>query len=300
MGEIRLFHVIYDGVHELSETSFQKEKELQRLFEGRLRVLTGIDFLHTEYPAGHHGRIDTLGIDAQGCPVVIEYKRSQNETIINQGLHYLEWLKDHRADVRLLVRDKYGHEREKQIDLKGAWLLCVARKFTDWDVSTAKSDSRRVELVSCRRYGGEFGSNLILEWVWPEKSSVPTSMPAPAPSVPVPDPNPGPWFLESARKELHAFIVTLGKDVKVTERQTFTRFDRHGHYAIGSIRRAPSRGRLIVHARLDPKRMRLERDFTRDVRDKGRHGIGDLEITIHDRAALERAKPLLREAYERN
>lgn len=42
----------------------------------------------SDYATGktHGGRMDTLGIDENGCPVIIEYKRALNENVINQGL----------------------------------------------------------------------------------------------------------------------------------------------------------------------------------------------------------------------
>jgi RecB family endonuclease NucS len=43
----------------------------------------------------HRGRIDSLGLDENGCPVIIESKRKLNENVINQGLFYLDWLLDH-------------------------------------------------------------------------------------------------------------------------------------------------------------------------------------------------------------
>ncbi len=73
------------------------EKALQTLIERNLGALLGVRFLASEYSTGktHGGRIDTLGIDENGSPVIIEYKRSTNENVINQGLFYLDWLLDH-------------------------------------------------------------------------------------------------------------------------------------------------------------------------------------------------------------
>jgi hypothetical protein len=34
----------------------------------------------------HGGRIDTLGLDDNNCPVIIEYKHALNENVISQGL----------------------------------------------------------------------------------------------------------------------------------------------------------------------------------------------------------------------
>ena len=63
----------------------------------------------SEYSTGikHGGRIDTLGIDENNCPVIIEYKRATNENVINQGLFYLDWLLDHKAEFQLMVQKKF-------------------------------------------------------------------------------------------------------------------------------------------------------------------------------------------------
>jgi RecB family endonuclease NucS len=66
--------------------------------------------LASEYPTGkkHRGRIDSLGIDENNSPVIIEYKRSTGENVINQGLFYLEWLLDHQAEFEALVTRQFG------------------------------------------------------------------------------------------------------------------------------------------------------------------------------------------------
>ena len=60
--------------------------------------------------------MDSIGIDENNSPVIFEYKRSQNENVINQGLFYLDWLLDHKADFKLLVIDKLGMEAADNID----------------------------------------------------------------------------------------------------------------------------------------------------------------------------------------
>jgi RecB family endonuclease NucS len=58
----------------------------------------------------HSGLIDSLGLDENDCPVILEYKRSSGENVINQGLFYLDWLMDHRGDFERLVTRQSGHE----------------------------------------------------------------------------------------------------------------------------------------------------------------------------------------------
>src|SRR4051812_46527418 len=102
MSDLKLFRLLSDGVSELESGIVPLERSLLTLFERNLETLLGIRFLASECRTTN-GRIDTLGIDENFCPVIIEYKRSSNENVINQGLFYLDWLMDHRRDFEWQV-----------------------------------------------------------------------------------------------------------------------------------------------------------------------------------------------------
>ena len=88
MSEINLFSLT-SGVIKLESKNVTFERELQVLIEKYMPVFFGVTFLKSEFPIAN-GRMDSLGIDENNCPVIFEYKRSMNENVINQGLFYLE------------------------------------------------------------------------------------------------------------------------------------------------------------------------------------------------------------------
>jgi RecB family endonuclease NucS len=96
MSDIKLFNVSNGSAQELQGTSIAIEKTLQILIENHLEIFLGVHFRATEYITckKYGSRIDTLGIDENGSPVIIEYKRALNENVMNQGLFYLDWLMD--------------------------------------------------------------------------------------------------------------------------------------------------------------------------------------------------------------
>ncbi|WP_306459607.1 hypothetical protein [Streptomyces sp. OK228] len=50
------------------------ERDLQTLIEANMEAMLGIRFLATEYRTGRHrGRIDSLGLDENGTPVIVEF-----------------------------------------------------------------------------------------------------------------------------------------------------------------------------------------------------------------------------------
>jgi len=118
VSDLKLFRIGTGGAQAIQGTSVAIEKTLQTLIETHLETFLGVRLLTTEYVTGsdHKGRIDTLGIDENNSPVIIEYKRAMNENVINQGLFYLNWLMNHQKDFAWLVLKRFGVEAADSID----------------------------------------------------------------------------------------------------------------------------------------------------------------------------------------
>ena len=128
------------------------EKEVQHLFEDNLASLLDITFLYSEYSTSFGGQIDTLGIDKTGAPVIIEYKRTQDGSVINQGLSYLRWLLDHKAEFeKLVAKAKISTE----IDWASPRVICVAESYNKFDLDTADLLPMNIELYRYCLYEDE-------------------------------------------------------------------------------------------------------------------------------------------------
>jgi len=160
MSDIRLFHFEDYAVTELAVAPFTRERHLQKLIEAQMEILLGVRFLATEYATGktHRGRIDSLGLDENNCPVIVEYKRHSNENVINQGLFYLDWLLDHKAEFRWLVMEKLGKDVADNVEWSGIRLLCIAADFTRYDQHAISQMPRNIELLRYKL----FDKNLLL------------------------------------------------------------------------------------------------------------------------------------------
>jgi hypothetical protein len=158
----RLFRLGRRGhaITQLPIRTVAMERSLQRLVERHLVYLLDVDFVASEHPLGvrHEGRIDTLGLDRHGAPVVIEYKRALSTNLISQGLFYLDWLDEHRGEFHLLVHDRLGPSAAATIKWGWPRLICVAAAFHRYDLRAVRQIQRRIELV---RYLW-FGDDLLL------------------------------------------------------------------------------------------------------------------------------------------
>ena len=302
MSDIKLFSLKGAPPIELASKSVSLEKSLQILIEAHLDTFLGVRFLATEYSTGkvHGGRIDTLGIDENGCPVIIEYKRSTNENVINQGLFYLDWLMDHRGEFELLVMKTLGNGASDAIEWSSPRLICIAGDFTRYDGHAVQQINRNIELVRYRKYGDEL---LLFELV-----NAVTVEPSTGERVPPPGGGGGTKptaeeQLEAASTELHdlfeaakAYLLGLGDDVQLKPMKFYFAFKRLKNFACLELRAKMKT--LLLYVKVDPNSLALEEGFTRDVREIGHFGTGDLEICVRSMEDFERAKPLLLKSYE--
>lgn len=144
-----LFKIDGSAVKKLITKDLDLEKRLQELFESNLEEILNITFLAHEYSTSFGGRIDTLGIDKNGSPCIIEYKKNQNDNVINQGLSYLRWLLDHKADFEILCRNK---KVDIEIDWDSPRVICIAESYNKFDLDTADILPINVELLRYRIY----------------------------------------------------------------------------------------------------------------------------------------------------
>ncbi|MEP7133598.1 MAG: DUF5655 domain-containing protein [Chloroflexota bacterium] len=158
-----LYQVKQQKANQIKPSSFKNEKELQKLFEANLEVLLGVRFVASEFTTGdrQRGRIDSLGIDQDGTPVIVEYKKTGKENVINQGLFYLDWLVDHKGDFTLAAQETLGKEIE--IDWSSPRLILVAESFSEYDKYAVNRIGANIQLWTYRRYGDDF---LFLESIF--------------------------------------------------------------------------------------------------------------------------------------
>ncbi len=278
------------------------EKSLQTQIEAHLETFLGVRFLATEYSTGktHGGRIDTLGVDENGCPVIIEYKRAMNENVINQGLFYLDWLMDHKAEFILLVMEKLGKEVSDAIEWPSPRLLCIACDFTKYDAHAVQQINRNIELIRYRRYGDDL---LLLELVNATTAVVAYSdNEKPVKSGKSSYKTVTEYLVQAKQEqkdlyeEVKAYLLALGDDVQFKILKFYFAFKRIKNFACVEVH--PATGKLLVYVKIEPESIDLENGFTRDVKKTGHFGTGDLGITIGSMADFEKAKPLLLKSYE--
>ena len=263
------------SIEQIHIKSLDKEKTIQEIFEKNLPKILGITFIKSEHQTTD-GRIDTLGIDQYGTPCIIEYKRNKSHSIINQGIFYLKWLKDHRESFEKLVS-------EENIGLKVDWnsprVICIAESYNKYDIATAEYLSIKIELYKFQLHQDEIllvereGRQIFNSYTSEQKAQDTTEQKQQS-------------MVEKHLKEikseiLREYCVELHNEIRNLDPTITSKVNLQ--YIAYKLERnfvdiMIQQNSMKIY--LNMKKGTLEDNFgiTRDVAEQGHHGNGDYEI----------------------
>lgn len=294
MSRIKLFN-ISNGVKEYKSSTIDLEKKLQNIIEANMQSLFGVIFLATEYIISD-GRIDSVGIDENMCPVIFEYKRSVNENVINQGLFYLDWLLDHKDSFKMLIlnnKEKFNKILSGKpisniidnIDWEHPRIICVANDFTKYDKYAVNQMKYDISLVRYIKYDDDL---LMFEHLNDNNTKNNSN----ASKKNIKDLT---RELKSLYEEIKYYILSLGDDITEKELKHYIAFRK-----IKNIVCVEIKDKIILHLRLDVNTFIFEECFSRNTIGIGHQGTGDVELTIRNSNDFEKAKPFIMQAYNEN
>lgn len=302
MSDVALFS-LKPQVKPIELKAVRLEKEIQTLIEKNMETFFGVRFLASEYAINHvddheaqGGRIDSLGIDENNCPIVFEYKRDANENVINQGLFYLDWLLDHQADFKLLVMDRLGKAEAEKIDWSSPAVYCIANAFGKYDLHAIKQMNRNIRLI---RYAN--GGNMVMfEYLNSPstEAAAPKRAASKGASVDKTYREQYEGTTDSLRDivdEVRRYMNAFGNDVSENELKLYLAIKKARNIVCVEVNKT----RVILHLHLDADTVEYD-DLVVDAREKGHWGTGDVEISLKSMSDLEKVKPLLERAYMEN
>jgi len=154
-----LFRIEKSKFIKTKENSINLEKDIQILTEQNLNEIFGLEIITSEFILENF-RIDTLAFDAQTQSfVVIEYKRDQSFSIVDQGVSYLNTIFRNKAELIL----EYNERKKKNlnrdsVDWNQIRVIFIAQRFTSHQQNVVGFRDFPIELWEVKR----FENNLIL------------------------------------------------------------------------------------------------------------------------------------------
>ncbi|MGD3111336.1 DUF5655 domain-containing protein [Streptomyces sp. YGL11-2] len=292
MSGLKLFNT-RGGVTEVAPRLAEVEADVQNLIETHMDTMLGVRFLASEYVIDcvDGGRIDSLGLDENNAPVIVEYKRDKDAGVINQGLYYMAWLTAHKDAFRNLVRDRLGATAASQVVWSSPRLICVAGDFTRYDAHAVREHRRSIDLVRYRYFGSD---HIGLETVASVAGHSATAKRVRRRAASLPPDRRQDGALAELAEATDEVLLGLGHDITRVQRQQYTAYQRLRNFACVC---PPQQTKLLVYLKADPKEVDLVPGFTRDVTGLGHHGTGDLEVQLRTERDLEHAQHLFQLSY---
>jgi predicted transport protein len=149
-----IYAISNNALSEIPVKDFALESEIQILFEANLKTLMGLTLVKHEFQIKDK-RIDTLAFDEQSRGfVIIEYKRSQNISVFDQGITYLKLMLENKADFVLEYNERLKESLKRDdVEWTQIRVVFVSPAFTDIQVQATDFKDLAIELWKVTRYG---------------------------------------------------------------------------------------------------------------------------------------------------
>jgi predicted transport protein len=292
------------SARQIKPSAFSKEKELQELFEENLDVLLGVRFIATEFTTGdrQRGRIDTLGLDQDGYSTIIEYKKSNKDNVINQGLFYLDWLVDHKGDFTVAAQKALGQDVD--IDWTSPRVILIAESFSDYDKYAVNRIGANIELWTFHLYGEDL---LYLDPIFMAEPSRSRTIGKPLKTSKQDEEAETPVYtladhledkpekIRSLFEALQERIFALAEEGEITEKPNKNYLSyKHGKN-FGEV--WIQSGALKIWLDIPHEELDDPYEMSRDVSNVGHWGTGEVEVILSDPSNLDKVLALIEQSY---
>lgn len=294
-----IFTVQNEIAKQLKKSNFSDEKKLQNFVENNLEELLGVVFVGSDYSTSiqQGGRIDTLGIDENGSPVIIEYKWGDDSVTMNQGLYYLDWLVDNQEEFRSLAKNKLG------IDLKINFgtprLILIVQNFSKYDLYAISRMSENIELWSYNFY--EEGGIISLSRVGSSQAQNQDNTKSKFTKVPY-DVYPLKKHIEGYESSIVDIFQKLRSSILAISNEDSIEEISKKEYVLYRTNRNIAQIKLttygiVVHINLDIKQIKDPKGMCQLNQNTDSYGIGETELILNSMEDLDYVVKIINQSY---
>lgn len=157
---MKLYNITKDKLNLVETKQFPLERDIQNLIEKNTPELFNVEFVQSELTVGKY-RIDTLCYDEENNSfVIIEYKKGDSYSVIDQGYTYLQLLLNNKSDFLLTLSKHFNRVLDvKDIDWSQSKIVFVSQSFNKFQKDSVNFKNLPFELWEIKRYSN---STLVL------------------------------------------------------------------------------------------------------------------------------------------
>lgn len=289
----------------LKQSNFKLEKDIQSFVEKHIPDILGeeYEFVCTEFSVGNF-RIDTLAFNKETKSfILIEDKKVENKSLVDQGLTYLKLLKDRRADFILKYNEiKKTNYNINDIDISQSKVIFFSPYYNKYQIYSSDYqnipfdlykitkyeddivDIEKIEKTSKEKFNNEIFKELTKEdkneiKVYTEEDHLSRASEA----------------LKETYEALKDKILELG-DIDIDVKKVYIAFK--GRRNIVDIE--VMQKKLIAFINVKKDILNNQMNILSDISNIGHHGNGDYSFDIYKQDDIDMIIPFIRKSYEIN
>ncbi|MEP1304590.1 MAG: DUF5655 domain-containing protein [Balneola sp.] len=299
---MNLYKLNKKSLEEVKHIPFKLEKEIQAMVEENLQTLFGLEFVKSEYPL-QNLRIDTLAFNEQsGSFVIIEYKKTKNFSVIDQGYSYLSLLLNNKADFILEYLESTGKSlRKNDVDWSQSRVIFISPQYTTYQKQSIEFKDLPFELWEIKKYSND---TVVLNQHKPSSQESVKSISS----------------KDNRAKQISKEIVVYDEQMHLDMGTDLTREIykelRDRILEIGELEMVPVKQyigfklqkRVVTDLEIQKKQLRVRinlkkgqledpKSLFQDVSEKGHWGVGDYEAQINEESDLDYLMSLIKQSY---
>lgn len=157
---MKLYNITKDKLNLVETKQFPLERDIQNLIEKNTLELFNVEFVESELTVGKY-RIDTLCYDEENNSfVIVEYKKGDSYSVIDQGYTYLQLLLNNKSDFLLTLSKHFNRFLDvKDIDWSQSKIVFISQSFNKFQKDSVNFKNLPFELWEIKRYSN---STLVL------------------------------------------------------------------------------------------------------------------------------------------
>jgi hypothetical protein len=150
---MELFKIKGNKIETVGVKPFKLERDIQNLVEANTQELFHLEVVRSEFTVGKY-RIDTLCYDIESNAfVIIEFKKGNSYSVIDQGYTYLQLLLNNKSDFILaLSQEKDKIYRTENIDWSQSRIIFISPSFNSYQKDSVNFKNIPFELYEIKRF----------------------------------------------------------------------------------------------------------------------------------------------------
>jgi len=301
---MKLFRLNKTNLNEVEQLPFKLERDIQNLVEVNTESVFNLKFIKSELTVDKY-RIDTLCFDEENNSfVIVEYKKGNSYSVIDQGYTYLQLLLNNKSDFLLVLSQHFNKVlRMEDVDWSQSRIIFVSPSYNSYQKDSVNFKDLPFELWEIKRYSNDTvvlnqhrsNSKESIETLNPNTSNSTISQVSREVKVYSEDKHLGHGSNEinEIYLKIKERVLDLGSDVEVVPRKEYIGFKRGSNFV--DIEFQKKQLKIFINMKFgsipDPM------NISRDVSKIGHYGNGEYEIKVNGETDLDYLMVIIKQSY---